>query len=69
MPGAKKSMKAQLYDIEKDPRETTDLAGRHTDTVAALTARITKIIKSGRSSPGQPVKNDTPLWNDLVWMK
>ena len=69
MPGTKKSMKAQLYHIEKDPGETPDLAGRHTDTVAELTARITNIIKSGRSSPGQPVKNDTPLWNDLVWMK
>ena len=69
MPGTRKSMKAQLYDLEKDPGETNDLAGRHPDTVASMTARITKILVNGRSSPGNPVKNDTPLWNDLVWMK
>ena len=33
-----------------------------------LTAKLTSMIRNGRSSPGPAQKNDTPLWRDLVWM-
>jgi arylsulfatase A len=69
MRGAKQAMKSQLYDLEGDPREATNLAARHPEIVTSLTAKITAIINNGRSSPGTPVKNDTPGWNDLHWMK
>ena len=69
MAGARKAMKSQLYDLEKDPGETVNLSGKHPEIVTSLTAKITGIIKTGRSSPGTPVKNDTPPWPDLGWIK
>ncbi|MFP6872797.1 MAG: arylsulfatase [Verrucomicrobiales bacterium] len=69
MAGQKKAMKAQLYDLDKNPGETVNLSEKHPEIVTSLTAKITAIIKTGRSSPGTPVKNDTPPWPDLGWMK
>ena len=31
---------AELYNLSKDPHETENLAAKHTDTVAALSARL-----------------------------
>jgi arylsulfatase A-like enzyme len=41
----------QLYDLETDPGETTNLASRHPEVVAELKAMLDASIASGRSAP------------------
>lgn len=48
----------QLYDLEADPAESTNLAGKHPEIVAELIERLGGIIESGRSRPGPALKND-----------
>ncbi|MDG2122411.1 MAG: arylsulfatase [Verrucomicrobiales bacterium] len=51
----------QLYNLESDLAETTDLATKKPDKTTRLTAAINSLIKNGRSTPGSPQKNDAPL--------
>jgi len=41
----------QLYDLEKDPNETTNVYREHPEVVRQLTALLTKLKKDGRSHP------------------
>ncbi len=41
----------QLYDLERDLGETTNLASRHPDRVKAMAARLQSIRAAGRSRP------------------
>jgi arylsulfatase A len=41
----------QLYDLEKDPGETTNLYFEHPDIVAELKTQLDKFKESGRSRP------------------
>lgn len=63
-----KTESRELYDLATDPGEKFNLIDRHPEIAERLTARITSIVNAGRSSPGKPVQNDTPIWSDLVWM-
>ena len=63
-----KSESRELYDLDADPREKANLINQYPGISKRLMARITSIVKDGRSSPGKPVQNDTPFWSDLVWM-
>ena len=58
----------ELYHLNNDPAETTDLAKHHPEIVQSLTQKITDIVNNGRSTPGPKVPNDTPPWPDLTWM-
>ena len=69
MEGRKKSEKRELYDLINDPKEKTNVIKDHPKINSHLTKKISAIISNGRSSPGPPSQNDTPPWNDLVWMK
>ena len=69
MEGRKKSEKRELYDLINDPKEQTNVIRDHPKINSHLTKKISAIISNGRSSPGPPSQNDTPPWNDLVWMK
>ncbi len=60
--------KRELYDLSKDPGETKNLIAANPAISKRLTAKLTSLIRNGRSSPGPVQKNDTPLWRDLVWM-
>ncbi|NLC82699.1 MAG: hypothetical protein GX748_16105 [Lentisphaerae bacterium] len=51
----------QLYDMEKDPRETANLAGQHPEVVSRLMARLEKQVAEGRSTPGAAAHNDVPV--------
>ncbi len=58
----------ELYDMENDPGETTNLYFEQPEVVARLSEKITQIIKNGRSTNGEPqsfVKDD---WEQLTWM-
>ncbi len=59
----------ELYDMENDPRETTNLYFEYPEIVMQLKNEITAIIKNGRSTLGTPqpfVKGD---WKQLTWME
>ncbi len=60
----------ELYDMTKDPGETTNLYGQMPELEARLTQRATDIVKNGRSTPGEPQAND-PIendWKQVHWM-
>lgn len=60
----------QLYDMEADIRETTNVYDRYPDVVRELTKELTDIVVNGRSTPGTPQKNTGPeRWPQLNWMK
>ena len=61
--------RAELYDLSTDPSERKDLAKAHPEIVKRLTGSITRIVLSGRSTPGSKQSNDTPLWPDVGWIK
>ena len=61
--------KRELYNLDTDPAEKTNVISKHPELAKSLEARITDIIRSGRSTPGQPSPNDTALWSDLVWIQ
>jgi len=51
----------QLFDLEKDIGEKTNLAAEQTEVVARLTKQLQKQVDDGRSTPGKPQKNTTPV--------
>lgn len=50
--------KYQLYNLADDLAETTNLANQNPDKVKALAALLEKQIANGRTTPGEPQKND-----------
>ena len=59
----------QLYNLETDPGETNNLYDKHPDKVEELKALISKYIKNGRSTKGEPQKNDpVTKWPQISWM-
>ncbi len=57
----------QLYDLEADPKETTNLYQEHPDIVRELTALLRRYIKNGRSTPGprQPNHAGATQWRNV----
>lgn len=55
----KGSPKAQLYDMEADPGETTNLYTSHPEVAARLLAQLESDVKRGRSTAGVDQSNDT----------
>ncbi len=51
----------QLYDMEADLVERSDLAGSRPEEVARLTALLEEIVQRGRSTPGLDQSNDAPI--------
>ena len=64
-----KKLGRELYDLEVDPGETKNVIEMHADVAKDLSAKITSMIRNGRSTEGTPQPNDTGLWPDLVWMQ
>lgn len=60
--------KRELYDLDADPSETTNVISAHPDIAESLVAKITGIVVNGRTTAGEPQPNDTPWWEDLEWM-
>lgn len=54
----KKAPEAQLYDLSKDPSETTNLYHKHPEIVDKLLKQLTEDVNSGRSTEGEASKND-----------
>ena len=51
----------QLFDLEKDIGERTNLQAKHLGVVERLTKHLHKWVNDGRSTPGKPQKNTTPV--------
>jgi arylsulfatase A len=58
----------ELYDLKRDPRENTNLFGKHEKIQNRLEKRITAMVQNGRTTPGAKQKNDVPWWSDLTWI-
>jgi arylsulfatase A len=67
-PSKKHTEEVELYDLDNDPSEETNLAEKHPEKVKDLTTKINVIIASGRTTKGANQKNDTGYWEDLSWM-
>ncbi|QDU28538.1 Arylsulfatase [Anatilimnocola aggregata] len=57
----KGNAREQLYDLDTDPGEVTDLAAANPAVVERLLALLQKSIDDGRSTPGKPLKNDVAV--------
>lgn len=57
--------KVQLYDIEKDPVESLNLYKKYPEIVKELLQLLESDIFNGRSTKGQPSKND--IDNIILW--
>lgn len=64
-----KRQKRELYDLHADPSETKNVLSDNPEVAAKLVDAITSIVRNGRSSEGEPQPNDTPWWENLVWME
>lgn len=48
----------QLFDLEADPAETTNLIERHPEVAEELLERLDEEVRRGRSTPGPQLTND-----------
>ena len=62
---SKGALEAQLYDMEKDPGEKTNLYLDRPEVANRLLANLTSDIERGRSTDGPTAKND--LSNIRIW--
>ena len=59
----------QLYDLDADISETTNIYDKYPEVVAELKALLTKYIIEGRSTPGTPQKNTGgERWEQIRWI-
>lgn len=59
----------QLYDLETDIGETHNVIEEHTDVASDLQELLNRYILNGRSTFGEPQKNDgSGWWPQLWWM-
>jgi hypothetical protein len=51
----------QLYNLDEDLGETTNLAAMHPERAKAMQATMEELITKGRSTPGTPQQNDNKV--------
>ena len=66
--GSTKKRKQELYNLSNDPGEKHNLFDTQRERAKTLQQKLTHIVRSGRSTQGNPVPNDTSYWDDLFWM-
>lgn len=60
----------QLYNLDNDISERTNVIGNHPDVVEDLRALLIKRIVDGRSTPGKPQVNDgEQVWDAVQWLR
>jgi len=57
----------QLYDLEADPAERTNLAAEHPDVVARLGGLLRSQVEAGRSTPGRAAPAEFSGWPQVEW--
>jgi hypothetical protein len=60
----------QLYDLQTDPAEKTNVLDQHPEVVQRLGRLMRDYIRNGRSTPGAPQQN-TPVkqWQQIQWLE
>ncbi len=58
---AKAGTDKELFNLDDDIGETKNLAAAKPELVAEMSALMERIITQGRSTPGEPQKNDVPV--------
>lgn len=58
---ASKLPPVQLFDLSADVGERANRQGEHADVVERLTKQLEKYVADGRSTPGTPQQNTTPV--------
>ena len=58
----------ELYDLESDPGEESNVMRLHPEIARRLMKSATEAILNGRTTPGSAQPNDTGWWNDLTWI-
>jgi arylsulfatase A-like enzyme len=61
LPDRKAGTDVMLFNLDKDPGETTNRAAQQPQRVADMKTLLRKLIDDGRSTPGAPQKNDVPV--------
>ena len=56
-----KATQVELYNLDRDIAETTNIASSHPEIVQRLTQNLETVISRGTSRPGPIQKNDTPI--------
>ena len=51
----------QLYDMQTDPGEKTNVQAEHPERVKAMVALLKELVADGRSTPGPKQSNDVPV--------
>ena len=60
----------QLFNLDNDPGEKTNLSTQHPEIVESLGQLLKKYVLEGRSTPGAPQRNTGGNnWPELAWMK
>jgi arylsulfatase A len=59
----------ELYNMEIDPGEKTNLYFEHPEIVEELKSEISRIVNSGRSTPGVPQQFVKDNWEQVTWME
>ena len=59
----------QLFDLQADPAETTNVVAAHPDVVKRLGALMKSYVETGRSTPGAAQQNaGGTSWAETAWM-
>ena len=69
MESERKNEHRELYDLLADPGEMNNLLQAHPEVEQKLLPQLTHIVTSGATRPDLQSPNDTPPWNDLVWIE
>jgi arylsulfatase A len=71
MPAVLNPAEIQLFDMENDPTEITNVQADHPETVRSMKVSLAKIINDGRSTAGVPQQNAPAKkgWKQVEWMK
>ena len=60
----------QLYNMKTDPSEQKNVEAQHPEIVSELRSLMVKYVEEGRSTPGEPQKNDGEYpWKQLSFME
>lgn len=60
----------QLYDLSTDIEEQLNIIADHPAEAKALRQKLSEIIRSGRSTPGTPQKNNgADIWEAIAWLE
>jgi hypothetical protein len=58
----------QLYNLANDPNETKNIASENPEIVERLIKLTADIVKNGRSTEGDTIKQSLEDWPQLDWI-